>query len=127
MKHYASLFLKVLAIVAFFALMLVFFMGGPGLFVQDPHSAIFRERFISPSFDHKTGEHIPVRDSIMKVIDVPESYNHVATYRYDVYLDTIRITTVYMAKDSLNKRREFHANATVSIDGKITQLTISPK
>jgi len=127
MKHNLTLFFKVLGIIAFFILMLVFFMGGPGRFVQDPHSAIFRERFISHSFDHLTGEHIAVKDSIMKVIHAPESYNHIATNRYDAYLDTLKITTLYIAKDSSGKRKEFCSEATVSIDGKITKLTISPK
>lgn len=127
MRYYAIIFLKTLAIVAFFATMLVFFLGGPGYFIQDPHSAIFRERLFSNSFDIKTGEHIVVRDSILNLIYAPESYNHIVTNKYDIYIDTIGIAMIYVAKDSSGKLNEFHAEAKVSIDGKIIKLTVSKK
>lgn len=124
MKRHLTLFFKVLGIIAFFALMLVFFMGGPGRFVQDPHGAMLRERFIRPSFSC-IGENIYVRDSILNVIREPERYRHVMTERRDLYLDTLQITTLFTAIDSVGERSFFRAKATVSIDGKITKLTIS--
>lgn len=127
MRYYVIIFLKTLAIVAFFAMMLVFLMGGPGHFVQDPHSAIFRERLFSNSFDIKTGEHVAVRDSVLSSIYAPETYNHIVTNKYDIYIDTIGIAMIYVAKDSSGKLSEFHAEAIVSIDGKITKLTVSKK